>query len=60
MKLYRKPYDSIKELLDLTDEFSKVTGYKSMYRNPLALYTLVMKWQKDKLRKQFHSKLHQK
>ena len=33
---------------------------KSTHRNPLHSYTLIMRKQKEKLRKQFHSPLQQK
>ena len=40
--------DSTKRLLELTHEFSKVAGYKLMYRNQLHSYILIMRQQKDK------------
>ena len=40
--------DSIRKLLDLISEFSKVTGYKITSQKSLAFYTLTMKNQKDK------------
>ena len=54
------PKDSIRKLLELISEFSKVAGYKSIYRNHLYFYTLAMKNQKEKLRNQSHSPLQQK
>ena len=38
----------------------KLQDIKSTHRNPLHSYTLTMRKQKEKLRKQFHSPLHQK
>ena len=58
MTLYiENPKDSTRKLLELINEYSKVAGYKSMHRNPLHAYTLIMRKQKKKLRKQFHSPL---
>ena len=54
------PKDNIRKLLELISEFSKVAGYKSIYRNHLYFYTLAMKNQKEKLRNQSHSPLQQK
>ena len=45
------PKDSTRKLLELINEYSKVAGY------PLHSYTLTMRKQKEKLRKQFHSPL---
>ena len=61
MLLYiENPKDSIRKLLELISEFSKVAGYKINTRNPLHSYILIMRKQKEKLRKQFHSPLQQK
>ena len=38
----------------------KLQDIKSTHRNPLHSYTLIMRKQKEKLRKQFHSPLQQK
>ena len=38
----------------------KLQDIKSTHRNPLHSYTLTMRKQKEKLRKQFHSPLQQK
>ena len=54
------PKDSIRKLLELISEFSKVAGYKSIHRNHLHFYILTMKNQKAKLRNQSHSPLQQK
>ena len=51
------PKDSTRKLLELINEYSKVAGYKINTRNPLHSYTLTMRKQKEKLRKQFHSSL---
>ena len=53
------PKDSIRKLLELINEFSKVAGYKINTQKSLAfLYT--MKNQKEKLRNQSHSPWEQK
>ena len=58
MILYiENPKDSTIKLLELINEYSKVAGYKINMRNPLHSYTLIMRKQKEKLRKQFHSPL---
>ena len=54
------PKDTIRKLIDLISEFSKVAGYKSIHRNHLHFYILTMKNQKEKLRNQSHSPLQQK
>ena len=57
MILYiENPKDSIRKLLELINEYSKVAGYKINTQNSLAfLYTNNEKI--EKLRKQFHSPL---
>ena len=47
------PKDSIRKLLELISEFSKVAG-KSIHRNLLHFYILTMKNQEEKLRNQSH------
>ena len=57
------PKDSIRKLLELISEFSKVAGYKINTQKSLAfLHTniLTMKNQKEKLKNQSHSPLQQK
>ena len=44
--------DTTRKLLELINEYSKVAGHKSTHRNPLHSYTLTMRKQKEKLRKQ--------
>ena len=52
------PKEPFKKLLELINEFSKVSRYKtSIYQ--LHFYTLIMDNPKIKLRKQFHSQHHQ-
>ena len=60
MILYREnPKDSTRKLLELINEYSKVTGYKINTQKSLAL--LYTKNEKiEKLRKQFHSRLQRK
>ena len=61
MILYiENPKDSIKKLLELISEFSKVQDTKSIHRNHLHFCILTMKSQKEKLRNQSHSPLQQK
>ena len=61
MILYiENPKDSTRKLLELINEYSKVEGYKINTQKSLASYTLTMRKQKEKLRKQFHSLLQQK
>ena len=58
MILYiENPKDSTRKLLELINEYSKVQDIKSTHRNPLHSYTLTMRKQKEKLRKQSHSPL---
>ena len=55
-----KPKDSIRKLLELISEFSKLQDTKSIHRNHLHFYIPTMKNQKEKLRNQSHSPLQQK
>ena len=54
------PKYSIRKLLELISEFSKVSGYKINTQKSLAFLYLTMKNQKEKLRNQSHSPLQQK
>ena len=58
MILYiESPKDTTRKLVELINEYSKVTGYKINTQKSLAL--LYTKNEKiEKLRKQFHSPLH--
>ena len=62
MILYiENPKDSMRKLLELISEFSKVAGYKiNTQKSPAFLYILTMKNQKEQLRNQSHSPLQQK
>ena len=62
MILYiENPKETIRKLLQLISEFSKVEGYKIIAQKSLAFfYILTMKNQKEKLRNQSHSPLQQK
>ena len=61
MILYiENPQDATRKLLELINEFEKLQDIKLMHRNHLHSYTLTMKDQKEKLRKQSHSPLQQK
>ena len=60
MILYiENPEDSTQKLLELMNEFSKIAGYKINYRNLLHFFTLTMKYQKEKVKKQSLLKSHQ-
>ena len=54
------PKDAARKLLELINEFGKVAGYKINAQKFLYSYTVTMKNQKEKLRKQSHSPLQQK
>ena len=54
------PKDTTRNLLELINEYSKVTGYKINTQKSLYSYTLTMRKQKEKLRKEFHSPLQWK
>ena len=61
MILYiENPRYSIRKLLDLISEFSKVAGYKISTQKPLAFLNTKNKNQKEKLRNQYHSPLQKK
>jgi len=61
MILYKKnPKETIRKLLELISEFSKVMGYKVNTQKSLHSYILSMKNQKEKLRNQYHSPRQQK
>ena len=48
------------KLLELISEFGKVAGCKLTHGILLHFYTLTMKDQEEKFKKQFHLPLHQK
>jgi len=54
------PKDSVRRLLELISEFSKVAGYKINTQKSLAFLYTSNENQKEKLRNQFHSPLQQK
>ena len=54
------PKETIRKLLELISEFSKVMGYKVNTQKSLHSYILTMKNQKEKLRNQSHSPTQQK
>ena len=43
--------DATRKLLELISEFSKGAGYKFDVQNLLSTYTVIMKYQKEKLKK---------
>ena len=51
--------NTTRKQLELIHEFSKVTEYKLVYRNLLHSFSLTMKDQKEKLRKDSHLPLQQ-
>ena len=51
------PKDTIKKLLELISEFSKVAGYKINRQESLPFLYITMKNQKEKLSNQSHSPL---
>ena len=61
MLLYvENPKDSTPKLLELVQEFSKVSGYKIMHRNQLLFSTPTARQKKEILRSQSHLQLHPK
>ena len=52
-----KPKETTRKLLEIINEYSKFAGCKIIHRNPLHSYTLTIRKQKEKLRKQSHSPL---
>ena len=54
------PKDTTRKLLVLINKYGNIADIKLTHRNPLHSYTLTMRKQKEKLRKQFHSTLHEK
>ena len=54
------PKDSIRKLLELINEFSKIAEYKTNTQKSLAFHILTMKNNKEKIRNQSHSPLQQK
>ena len=52
------PQDATKKLLDVINEFNTFQDTKLIYRNPLHSYTLIMNYQKEKLRKHSHLQSH--
>ena len=61
MILYiENPKDSTKKLLELINEFSKVTGHiKTISRNHLHFHRSIVNYQKGKVRNQSHLQLHE-
>ena len=54
------PKNATRKLLELVNEYNKNSRYKINTQKSLHSYTLTMRNQKQKLRKQFHSPLQQK
>ena len=52
------PKDAIKKLLEVINEFGKVAGYKINIQKSVSFYALTMKYQKKKLRKNYHLQSH--
>ena len=53
------PKDTIKKLLELINEFSKVAGHKIDIQKSVAFYMLTVNYQEEKLRKQAHLQSYQ-
>ena len=49
--------DFTPQLLELINEFSKVAGYRLTQRNPLHFFTLIVRYQKGKVKKKIHFKI---
>ena len=61
MILYiENPEETTRKPLELNNEFSKIAGYEINTQQSVVVYTLTMKGQKKKLRKQSHLPLHQR
>ena len=61
MILYiENPKDATRKLLELINEFSKVSGYKINKQKSLAFIYTIKGNQKEKIKKQSHSPLQQK
>ena len=60
MLYIESPKDATRKLLELINEFGKVTGYKINAQKSLAFLYTNMKYLKEKLRKHSHSPLQQK
>ena len=61
MILYTEnPKDALRKLPELINEHGKLQVKKLTQRNLLHFYTLIMKYQKEKLQKQSCISLHQK
>ena len=58
MILYTENLKTPPKSVRLINKVYKVTGYKLNMKNLLHFYTLIIKY--EKLRKQFHSSIHQK
>ena len=58
--LHRKPQRYTRKLLELINEYGKVSEYKVYTQKSLAFLYITMKKQKEKLRKQSHSPLQWK
>lgn len=56
---WQKTPNNAQNLINLTNEFSKVTGYKINIQNHLCFYKLATNNQKIERRKQLQSPLHQ-
>ena len=54
------PNSNTKTLLEVINEFSKVAGHKINMQASIVFLCTYIKYQKEKLRKQSHLKLHKK
>ena len=55
--LIENPKHSTQKILELINEFSKVAGYKIKYKNLLGYFILIMKYQKEQVKKWSHLKI---
>ena len=54
IRCVENPKDATRKLLELVNDLDKVADTKLIHKNLLHFYTLTMKDQKEKLRKQSH------
>ena len=60
LHIHRYTTHSTKNLLEITNEYSKAKDTKATYKTLLHFYTLRKSYQKEKLRKQSHLQSQQK
>ena len=55
----KKTLKTPEKIVEVINEFSKVVGYTVNMQNSFCFYTIIMNYQKEKLRKQSHLQLLQ-